>query len=104
MGWGKFIFRRQKEQKTPVLLKDVEGGMNRGLEKLTLEIDENKPTNITVSLLMTSLTFCPLITLLNSCSHFLVLEKNKNKKLVFYPDVGTDMKAESKVPYVIISY
>lgn len=39
MGWGKFIFRRQKEQKTPALLKDVEGGMNRGLEKLILEID-----------------------------------------------------------------
>lgn len=45
---------------------------------------------------MTPLTFLPLITLLNSYSCFLVLEKNKSKELVFYPDAGPEMKAEIK--------
>lgn len=45
---------------------------------------------------MTPLTFLPLITLLNSCSCFLVLEKNKSKELVFYPNAGPEMKAEIK--------
>lgn len=43
---------------------------------------------------MTPLTFLPLITLLNSCSCFLVLEKNKSKELDFYHDAGPEMKAE----------
>lgn len=39
--------------------------------------------------------FCS-INLFNSCSHFPVVEKSKNKELVFYLDPGTEMKAEIK--------
>lgn len=70
--------------------------MGRGLERLTSEIGENQPTNHIVSSLMAPLMFFPSITLLNSCSCFLVTEKNKNKELVFSFDADREMKAEVK--------